>query len=86
MTLSNQIANIGQKSKGLTLMGQYILVLDQGSSNSSAILVDNQAKIIAQSEYPIKPLSLRSGWIEYKPDDILKSQLNKKKGSINKNK
>ncbi len=57
-------------------MGQYILVLDQGSSNSSAILVDNQAKIIAQSEYPIKPLSLRSGWIEYKPDDILKSQLN----------
>ena len=56
-------------------MGQYILVLDQGSLNSRAILVDNHAKIIAQSEYPLKPHSLRSGWIEYKPDDILKSQL-----------
>ena len=65
-------------------MGQYILVLDQGSLNSSAILVDSHAKIIARSEYPLKPRFLRSGWIEYKPDDILKSQLIAIKGLFRK--
>ncbi|OGW44177.1 MAG: hypothetical protein A2132_05565 [Nitrospirae bacterium RBG_16_43_11] len=57
-------------------MGQYILVLDQGFLNSSAFLVDSHAKIIARFEVPLKPRFLRSGWIEYNPDDILKSQLN----------
>ncbi len=65
-------------------MGQYILVLDQGSLNSSAILVDSHAKVIAQSDCPLRPHSLRSGWIEYKPDDILKSQLTAIKGLFRK--
>jgi len=65
-------------------MGQYILVLDQGSLNSSAILIDSHARIIARAEYPLKPRYLRSGWIEYKPDDILKSQLNALKGLFRK--
>jgi len=76
LTLNLQIANISGKSKGPNLMGQYILVLDQGSQRSSALLVDSHAKIIARSEYPLKPHILRSGWIEYNADDILKGQLN----------
>ncbi len=57
-------------------MGQYILALDQGATESKAALVDNKGKIIAQSAYPVKPIHLKTGWVEYKPDDILKSQLN----------
>ncbi len=65
-------------------MGQYILALDQGSLNSSANLVDNHGKIISRSDFPLKPRLLRSGWIEYQPDDILKSQLNAVKSLFKK--
>lgn len=56
-------------------MGQYILALDQGASESKATLVDNKGKIIAQAICPLDPFFLKSGWVEYKPDDILKSQI-----------
>ena len=57
-------------------MGQYILALEQGSLNSKATLIDNKGKIIAQGEHPLRPIYLKSGWIEYRPADILKSQQN----------
>lgn len=65
-------------------MGQYILALDQGTSDSKAAIVDNKGKIVAQAVYPLKPIFFRSGWIEYKPDDILKSQINAIKGLFRK--
>lgn len=65
-------------------MRQYILVLYQGSHNSSAILLDSNAKIIAQTDCSIKPNIHRSGWIEYKTDEILKSQLNAVKSLFRK--
>ncbi len=65
-------------------MGQYILVLDQGSLSSSAILVDSHARIIARSDCPLRPKLLRSGWVEYKPDEILKSQFNALSGLFRK--
>lgn len=57
-------------------MAQYILALDQGASESKAVLVDNKGKIVAQAAYPLKHLLVKPDWVEYKPDDILKSQLN----------
>ncbi|HAS17597.1 MAG TPA: glycerol kinase, partial [Nitrospiraceae bacterium] len=57
-------------------MGQYILVLDQGISGSRAILVDSKGKIITSVECPLKPVFPKPGLVEYKPGDILKSQLN----------
>lgn len=57
-------------------MSQYILALDQGVSESKATLVDNKGKIISQAVCPLKPILLKSGWIEYRPEDILKSQNN----------
>ena len=56
-------------------MGKYILALNQGVSGSKATLIDQKSKVIAWVETPLKPVSNKAGWIEYKPDDILKSVL-----------
>ena len=65
-----------KKLRKLKPMGQYILVLDQGISGSRAILVDSKGKIITSVECPLKPVFPKPGLVEYKPGDILKSQLN----------
>lgn len=79
LTLKARVANIGQdlpEFSGYMPMGQYILALNQGSIESKATLVDNKGKIIAQTVSPLKPFILKSGWVEYRPEDILKSQIN----------
>ena len=55
-------------------MGQFVLSIHQSTTESKASLVDNKGKIIIQVSNPLKPIFLKSGWIEYKPEDILKSQ------------
>lgn len=57
-------------------MGQYILALNQGLSESKATLIDNKGSVTAQAGSPLKPIYTKTGWAEYKPEDILKSQLN----------
>lgn len=57
-------------------MGQYILVLNQGITESKATLVDDKGKVIDQTVCPLKPIHLKTGWVEYHPEDILKGQLN----------
>lgn len=56
-------------------MGKYILVLDQGVSGSRATLSENNGKVITWADTPLNIVPNKSGWIEYKPDDILKSIL-----------
>lgn len=57
-------------------MGQYILVLYQGNTESKAILVDDKGNIVNQTESPLDPVHLKTGGIEYRPEDILKGHLN----------
>jgi len=57
-------------------MGQYVLVLYQGTTESKATLVDDKGKVIDQTECPLKPIHRKTGWVEYSPEDILKGQLN----------
>ncbi|MBI5193305.1 MAG: hypothetical protein HZA08_07685 [Nitrospirae bacterium] len=65
-------------------MGKYILVLDQGVSGSRATLTENKGKVIAWAETPLNTVPNKSGWIEYKPDDILKSILSAVKSLFKK--
>ncbi len=53
----------------------YILALDQGTTNSRAILFDQQGRIsgVAQHEFP--QIFPAPGWVEHDPIDILTSQL-----------
>ncbi|MBI3610354.1 MAG: glycerol kinase [Nitrospirae bacterium] len=56
-------------------MTDYLLSLDQGSTNSKAILVDRKGKIVRQAVIPLKTVRPRSGWVEHDPKAILSSQL-----------
>lgn len=56
-------------------MNQYILSLDQGTTSSRALLVDQHSQIqgIAQKEF--RQIFPKSGWVEHSPKDIFSSQL-----------
>ncbi|HEY5594518.1 MAG TPA: FGGY family carbohydrate kinase, partial [Nitrospiria bacterium] len=54
---------------------EYLLGLDQGSTNSKAILVNRRGRIIRQAVVPLKTSRPRPGWVEHDPIAILNSQL-----------
>ena len=55
-------------------MSKYILAVDQGTSSSKALIIDQNARIVAVSEnIPITPNCPRPGWVEYQPEEMLSS-------------
>ncbi|MBR6377581.1 MAG: glycerol kinase, partial [Oscillospiraceae bacterium] len=55
-------------------MGKYILSLDQGTTSSRAILVDNEQNIVAMAQKEFNQYYPRSGWVEHYPMEIYSSQ------------
>ena len=53
----------------------YILALDQGTSSSRAILVDQSGQLVAQVSQPFPQHYPQPGWVEHDPYDIWNSQL-----------
>ena len=53
---------------------EYLLGLDQGSTNSKAVLVNRRGRIIRQAVVPLKTSRPRPGWVEHDPKAILASQ------------
>jgi len=60
-------------------MADYLLGLDQGSTNSKAVLVDRKGRIIRLASAPLKTIRPRPGWVEHDPKAILNSQLHASK-------
>jgi glycerol kinase len=56
-------------------MADYLLGLDQGSTNSKALLVDRKGRIVRLASAPLKAVRPRPGWVEHDPKAILNSQL-----------
>jgi len=56
-------------------MADYLLGLDQGSTNSKAVLVDRKGRIVRLASAPLKSIRPRPGWVEHDPKAILNSQL-----------
>ncbi|MBI4715878.1 MAG: glycerol kinase, partial [Nitrospirae bacterium] len=56
-------------------MAPYILALDQGSSSSRAALVDPKGKVTSQFQNPLKSLLTKPGWVEHRPEDLLRGQI-----------
>lgn len=54
---------------------KYILALDQGTTSSRAILFDQQATIVAQTQKEFPQHYPKPGWVEHEPDDIWLSQI-----------
>ena len=53
----------------------YIISLDQGTTSSRALLVDENGKILGMVQQEFKQIFPKSGWVEHDPKEILESQL-----------
>src|SRR5690606_15261801 len=53
----------------------YIIALDQGTTSSRAVLVDENGKIAGMAQQEFRQIFPRSGWVEHDPKEILSSQL-----------
>ena len=54
-------------------MGQYILAIDQGTTGSTALLIDAKLNICGRHTEEFPQIYPQPGWVEHDPNDILKS-------------
>jgi glycerol kinase len=56
-------------------MAKYIIALDQGTTSSRALLVNENADIVGIAQQEFHQHFPQSGWVEHDPNEILKTQL-----------
>lgn len=66
-------------------MGTFIISLDQGTTSSRALLVDEEGKIQGMVQKEFKQIFPKSGWVEHDAMEILGSQLGVLKQLISEN-
>ena len=54
---------------------QYIISLDQGTTSSRALLVDQDGTIVNMVQQEFQQIFPKPGWVEHDPKEILQSQL-----------
>ena len=54
---------------------KYIVALDQGTTSSRAVVFDEAANIVSVHNIEFEQLYPHPGWVEHRPEDILKSQI-----------
>jgi len=63
-------------------MGKYILAIDQGTTGSTALLIDAQLNIRGRHTEEFRQIYPQPGWVEHDPVDILKSVQNAVSGAL----
>jgi glycerol kinase len=63
---------------------KYILALDQGTTSSRSVIVDEKGEIVAIEQQEFKQIFPKSGWVEHDAFEILESQLSTLKKVIKK--
>jgi glycerol kinase len=56
-------------------MSHYLLAIDQGTTNSRAIIYTEKSELISQHEMLLQQFSPHSGWVEQYPDEIWQNTL-----------
>lgn len=64
----------------------YIIALDQGTTSSRAVLVNEKAEITGIVQQEFTQIFPQPGWVEHDPNEILKTQLGVLTGLIEANK
>ena len=54
---------------------KYIVSLDQGTTSSRAILINENGKLVDIKQKELKQIFPHQGWVEHYPNEILKSQI-----------
>jgi glycerol kinase len=56
------------------LAQQYILALDQGTTSSRAMVVDESGSVVSIAQHPFRQIFPKPGWVEHSPSEIWASQ------------
>ncbi|EKD70683.1 MAG: hypothetical protein ACD_46C00437G0002 [uncultured bacterium] len=51
-------------------MSHFLLAIDQGTTNSRAIIFNTQGEIISEHEIPLKQFFPKTGWVEQDPEEM----------------
>lgn len=54
---------------------KYIVALDQGTTSSRAVLIDDSGAFVGMQQKEFKQIFPQSGWVEHNPMEILETQL-----------
>src|SRR3989338_4622212 len=65
-------------------MADVILAIDQGTTGTTALLVDRKLNVIAKTNQEFKQYYPKPGWVEHDLDDIWKSTISVIKTVLNK--
>lgn len=57
-------------------MSKFILAIDQGTTGSTAVLIDTQGKVVCKKNEEFPQIFPKPGWVEHNLDDIWKSVSN----------
>ena len=52
----------------------YILALDQGTTSSRAVVLDQDGRVHGQAQTPFRQIFPQPGWVEHDPVEIWSSQ------------
>ena len=63
---------------------KYILSLDQGTTSSRAVLFDQKGVPVASHGIEFPQVYPKPGWVEHRPEDILKSQVEAARAAVEK--
>ena len=53
----------------------YILVIDQGTTGSAALLFDNSGRVVSSADREIRQIYPQPGWVEHDPVEIFQTSL-----------
>lgn len=65
---------------------KYILSLDQGTTSSRTLLIDESGNVTGKSQTEFKQIFPKPSWVEHDPNEILKTQVETAKNVIQENK
>ncbi len=66
------------------MTNKYIIALDQGTTSSRTVIVNDKGAIVAMEQQEIEQIYPKSGWVEHNPMEILETQLTTMKKAIKK--
>jgi len=66
------------------MANKYIIALDQGTTSSRSVIVNEQGEIVAIEQQEIEQIFPNSGWVEHHPIEILETQLTTLQKAIQK--
>lgn len=65
-------------------MGPYVLSLDQGTTSSRAVLLDEQCRLLKSPKTEFRQIFPRPGWVEHDPEAIWSTQIRAAKQAMAK--